>query len=224
MRESKCISFKCALLLTHPYLSLFYLYAPELPKSTRTPIVYLRIMLMLAFSSIFGTSGEFNGLLEWLLEVNFYLILMPFFTVIPINILFEYLIQNPPDINKLSGPARKLVKIKYGLGVFLGFISTLGAFYAIWVLAANKTRDESISWTCDFVFIILQDMMLMPLFSILVQYFMIRLVYSRGKPTKMNPVKKFMIKFAIDKRLASVYHDPYDKKKKAIKKVQKRRT
>lgn len=89
-----------------------------------------------------------------MLDINFYMLVLPLFTVVPINVAFEWLIKEHPDATKLKGRSKTIYKIKIKAGIIIGILATLGAYYSIWVLAAHKNRDESLNWTLDFIFMI----------------------------------------------------------------------
>jgi len=150
--------------VSNPLLNLFTLYTPEMSKALRCVTYYLRIITMLAFTSIFASSGEFDGIMSYLLDViNIWILLLPYFTVIPINIAFEYLIQIPEASSLPGGKIPKWIKIKHYFGIFLGILSSLGCTYIIFVLAANKSYHQNRAWKYDFIFTFCQDNFIVPI-------------------------------------------------------------
>lgn len=65
------------------------------------------------------------------------MIMLPYFTVVPINWLFEYLIIAPPRLAKVN----RWIRYKRNIGIILGILSAGTSIYGIFVLAANKTPE-----------------------------------------------------------------------------------
>jgi len=138
---SSCQKFKISFMIFHPIINIYTVYMPEFPKTTRAGITYFRMIMMLAFSSIFGTSEDFEGLAEYLTDFNIYLILLPYFTVVPIYTFLEFLIRDPPPEKTQSRSTTKCFFYKKKIGLGLSFILTVLCIAAIYILAANKSYD-----------------------------------------------------------------------------------
>ena len=138
-------------------------------------------MTMFAFSSLFGSSDSINNVNDFINDViNPYLILLPYFLVIPINKIFEGLISVPTRYqNKEKIP--KWVKIKKYIGIGIGVLSAFGCIFIIYILAANKSKEQNDSWMYDFSWMVFQDFFFTPLIFILLQILCIKYAYKQPK-------------------------------------------
>mmetsp|Transcript_27986 Transcript_27986/g.24676 ORF Transcript_27986/g.24676 Transcript_27986/m.24676 type:complete len:181 (+) Transcript_27986:1168-1710(+) len=174
--------------ICHPFFNLFFIYQPELSKAKRASIYYLRLMLMFAFSSLFGTSDSIENVEDFINDViNPYLILLPYVTVIPINRLFECLVAEHPKYAQMK-KLPTCVKVRRVITWIVGIIATLGSVFIIYVLAANKTLEQNDSWKYDFLFVVGQDFIITPLLIMGAQYLLFKYAFPKKskKPSKVQ--------------------------------------
>jgi len=181
-----------AVIMFQPLLNLFFIYSKELPKTYRNVIYFMRLITALMFSSIFGTTQTFNDIGEYLIDVNPYLYILPYFTVIPICTLFEYFLRKPPPAHAITTRLRRIFLVKRILGVFFGIIGSGGSIFVIFVLAANKDEEQNKAWRYDFGFTLIMDNLINPLLFILIQYLIIKIADISVKTLKLKNMKGFV--------------------------------
>jgi len=148
--------------ILHPVLNTYLIYDKTINKFIRAAIYYLRTLLILTFASLFGTNDDFDGIYDYLVENNLYLYILPYFTVIPINKLFECLVQDPQKIDANQAPI-PWYKSRQCFGLFLGAIVSTIAIVVNYIGAAQNTPSQTRVWRYDFVFTLVQDLVLTPL-------------------------------------------------------------
>ena len=104
--------------------------------------------------------------------------------MIPINIIFEFLIKVPDKSVYPEGKLPTWMKVKKWFGIILGSAASLGCIYIIYVLAANKTAQQSLSWKYDFFFNLIADFITVPLVYLAFQMIMMKIAYVNAN--KMN--------------------------------------
>jgi len=78
------------LLVNHPLLGVYYYIDPKIVKFHRVSLYYTRLVLILAYTSLFGNIATDDGF-------NFYVFIFPYITYIPIQALLKVLLQHNPD-------------------------------------------------------------------------------------------------------------------------------
>ena len=136
-----------------------------------------------------------------MLDINPYIIALPYFTVIPVNWLFEYLIITPPNLAQ----KHKWLRIKRCFGMGLGVIFALGAILSIYILAANKSEEQNLAWKYDFCFTISQDVILVPLITIMVQYLIFSIAVTKGNKLGTEGFKGFLARKVLMKELVKPF-------------------
>ena len=127
-----------------------------------------------------------------MIDVNPYLYILPYFTVIPICTLFEYFLRKPPPAHAITTRLRRIVLVKRILGVFFGIIGSGGSIFVIFVLAANKDEEQNKAWRYDFGFTLIMDNIINPLLFILIQYLIVKIADISAKTLKLKSMKGFV--------------------------------
>ena len=138
--------------------------------------------------------------------MNPYLILLPYVTVIPVNALFEFLIAVPTEYKDKHLPLPTVYKVKKYAGISLGVLASLGCIFVVYVLAANKTKEQNDAWMYDFAFVMFQDFFITPLLIMGVQFVLINLAISNKGPNGYSKAQLFLQKRMINKTSASIFN------------------
>jgi len=185
----------------------------------------VRIITLLTFASIFATSantGQARMLAEPKPFFNVYYILLPYVTIIPIQVILITLIKNPAKFNKKGKEIKHnktCVKIRRSVGFLLTFCVMAGCIFAVFVIDAQSSHDDRMQWLVMFAQTFFQDFFITPIIFLLIQaLFLALLSITKIKRNKKVKVKieglmKDEFKTAID----------YDEENATILKTKKKR-
>jgi len=117
------------LLVTHPLLGVYYYIDPKIVKFHRVFLYYTRLVLVLAYTSLFGDIATDDGF-------NFYVFIFPYITYIPIEAILELLVRNDPEKVQEKTKTATCLKIKSYIGMFLSFCTIIGCYIIILTVSA----------------------------------------------------------------------------------------
>lgn len=157
------------------FLNIYCYEDPSISKISRLTSYFTSISGMMAFSALFKTSeNRSSGVLG---RINPYLILLPFLVVIPFTALMTYLLSKPKaSKSELTKEKAELVKAELSKKPFprkliVGYVFAflLSAFFmtSILIVAATNDETETNSWLIDFGVIMFQDLLILPIVTIL---------------------------------------------------------
>mmetsp|Transcript_24177 Transcript_24177/g.21242 ORF Transcript_24177/g.21242 Transcript_24177/m.21242 type:complete len:215 (-) Transcript_24177:799-1443(-) len=185
----------------------------------------VRIITLLTFASIFATSantGQARLLAEPKPVFNVYYLLLPYVTIIPIQVILITLIKNPAKVNKKGQEVKynkKCNKVKRGFGFFLTFCVMAGCIFSVFVIDAQSDHDDRMQWLVLFAQTFFQDFFITPLVFLIVQSLFLGLLQltkikkNKKIKTKIEGLMKDTFKSAID----------YDEENCGVLKTKKKR-
>ncbi len=136
--------------------------------------------------------------------MQFYVILLPYITLLPISWLMENLIigftaSKDYKIRRKAGPN----KCKSFIVTFITTLTIIGCILIMFIIAANKTVTEQRAWSGFFFFFVLQDLLIVPLVYMGFNYILFKLV--KRHDMRMKPALHYTLYTQLNRDLEDVY-------------------
>jgi len=140
--------------------------------------------------------------LDNLIETNIILIVLPYLSVVPIYNFLGCMIKEPltADGKTISN---RLLRAKFIIGAIITSLIMGSCIILMFVISANQTDQERISWTADFIIIIAMDFLLGPFLIILSDIFY-RYVFFRTAKSRGSKTGQLMYKLLSDYNLQEI--------------------
>jgi len=166
--RSKLKGVLALFLLTHPALNGPFIGSIQPTKMIRISLYYARFLMTTALVAILGSNQGFSGVstrvlsTELTLQVNIIVLILPFVTVIPLEVLLKKMLTQP----KKSFNRSKMYIVKKGLywvGIGLIITVSIGCFLVICRIGQNASHGENMALFGTTAITIGQDWVLTPL-------------------------------------------------------------
>jgi len=137
---NKLESFVTMFVMVHPLLNVFFINAIPPSKKIRTGLFYIRTLMLLTISSILGSVSGLSVtriLQEVSLSVDVYILLLPYFTFVPLEVLLRGFLSKEKYRNRKE-------KIIFYVGLALALLAIILCLFFIIAISEASTHDENI--------------------------------------------------------------------------------
>mmetsp|Transcript_28400 Transcript_28400/g.25250 ORF Transcript_28400/g.25250 Transcript_28400/m.25250 type:complete len:264 (+) Transcript_28400:214-1005(+) len=205
---SGCERFNAIMLSGHPFVTAALYLDKDTSKMVRLMVFYTRFVLFHFYASVFMTEGNINSSIDneinILPESNPYFILLPYITIIPINLILIALISQKSEYKNKKGEVistPKATKIRVVIGYFLLFCVMAGSIFGSFIIDSQNSRSERTRVIVLFIQAMIQDQLITPILVFGLQVFSLSLLM----------IEKLRRKASIRKILSAILQNNFKK-------------
>jgi len=147
-----------------------------------------------------------------MIELNPYLLAIPYVTIIPLASILEYMVKSHPKDLPQKSLVKKdhqkvffYVKVRRIIGVILTVVCVLGAILGIFIIASRNDDAQDSMWKANFIISFVQDFLVTPLIYLLGQFIICKFVATSRYQKLSKKVQSFMYDRLINKNLLTLF-------------------